>query len=108
MEHQEVFFLWCTKVDLLDEHDRLGQLVLERHLAKRLPYLKTRLRFDLPAQIGWGFNTPGIKWYRSAEDKRFELLKGFPLHAFQACALGRYANPPGTTFTWPSLSGSHG
>ena len=30
----------------------------------------------------------------SAEDKRFELLKGFPLHAFQACALGRYANPP--------------
>jgi len=23
-----------------------------------------------------------------AEDRRFELLRGFPQHAFQACALG--------------------
>ena len=81
-------------MDLLGEHVRPRLKASERHLAKRLPYLKTRLRFDLPAEIGRGFNTPGNKWYRSAEDKRFELLKGFPLHAFQACALGRYANPP--------------
>ena len=29
-----------------------------------------------------------------AEGKRFELLVGCPTHAFQACALDRYANPP--------------
>lgn len=29
-----------------------------------------------------------------AEGERFELSRGFPLHAFQACALDRYANPP--------------
>ena len=29
-----------------------------------------------------------------AEDEGFEPSKGCPLHAFQACALGRYANPP--------------
>ena len=32
-----------------------------------------------------------------AEDRGFEPLKGCPLHAFQACALGRYANPPEET-----------
>jgi hypothetical protein len=30
----------------------------------------------------------------SAEDRGFEPLRGFPQHAFQACALGHYANPP--------------
>ena len=30
-----------------------------------------------------------------AEDEGFEPSIGFPIHAFQACALGRYANPPG-------------
>lgn len=34
---------------------------------------------------------------RMAEDRGFEPLKGCPLHAFQACALGRYANPPWRT-----------
>jgi hypothetical protein len=29
-----------------------------------------------------------------AEGRRFELLVGCPTHAFQACALDRYANPP--------------
>ncbi len=29
-----------------------------------------------------------------AEGERFELSMGFPKHAFQACALGHYANPP--------------
>jgi hypothetical protein len=29
-----------------------------------------------------------------AEDEGFEPSIGFPIHAFQACALGRYANPP--------------
>ena len=29
-----------------------------------------------------------------AEDEGFEPSVGFPTHAFQACALGRYANPP--------------
>jgi hypothetical protein len=32
----------------------------------------------------------------SAEDEGFEPSIGFPIHAFQACALGRYANPPET------------
>ena len=31
---------------------------------------------------------------KRAEDEGFEPSKGCPLHAFQACALGRYANPP--------------
>ena len=31
---------------------------------------------------------------RSAEDEGFEPSVGHPTHAFQACALGRYANPP--------------
>ena len=34
------------------------------------------------------------RWQKMAEDRGFEPLKGCPLHAFQACALGRYANPP--------------
>ena len=29
-----------------------------------------------------------------AEDEGFEPSVGFPTHAFQACALGHYANPP--------------
>ena len=29
-----------------------------------------------------------------AEDEGFEPAVGCPTHAFQACALGRYANPP--------------
>ena len=33
-----------------------------------------------------------------AEDEGFEPSVGCPTHAFQACALGRYANPPVTTF----------
>ena len=32
-----------------------------------------------------------------AEDEGFEPSIGFPIHAFQACALGRYANPPRIT-----------
>ena len=34
------------------------------------------------------------KAYFSAEDEGFEPSVGCPTHAFQACALGRYANPP--------------
>src|SRR5450631_2557337 len=30
----------------------------------------------------------------SAEDAGFEPARSCPLHAFQACALGHYANPP--------------
>ena len=30
----------------------------------------------------------------AAEDEGFEPSVGCPTHAFQACALGRYANPP--------------
>ena len=29
-----------------------------------------------------------------AEVEGFEPSIGFPIHAFQACALGRYAKPP--------------
>ena len=32
-----------------------------------------------------------------AEDEGFEPSIGFPIHAFQACALGRYANSPGAS-----------
>jgi hypothetical protein len=32
---------------------------------------------------------------KMAEDEGFEPSVGCPTHAFQACALGRYANPPG-------------
>ena len=31
---------------------------------------------------------------KMAEDEGFEPSVGCPTHAFQACALGRYANPP--------------
>ena len=34
-----------------------------------------------------------LSW-TSAEGERFELSVGFPTHAFQACALDHYANPP--------------
>ena len=66
----------------------------ERHLAMQLPRLPLSLvptrahTRELQKCTGIYSKEP------SAEDKRFELLKGFPLHAFQACALGRYANPP--------------
>ena len=36
----------------------------------------------------------GVGGGRGAEDEGFEPSIGFPIHAFQACALGRYANPP--------------
>ena len=34
------------------------------------------------------------KLIEGAEDEGFEPSVGCPTHAFQACALGRYANPP--------------
>ena len=41
---------------------------------------------------------PYYDYYRNAlilaEDEGFEPSVGHPTHAFQACALGRYANPP--------------
>ncbi len=40
----------------------------------------------------WGNSTIEIVFF--AEDEGFEPSIGFPIHAFQACALGRYANPP--------------
>ena len=39
---------------------------------------------------------------RLAEDAGFEPARGFPLHAFQACALGHYANPPPGEGTGPA------
>src|SRR6202020_2195659 len=41
-----------------------------------------------------------------AEDKRFELLRACTQHAFQACALGHYANPPPSSL--PESSGATG
>ena len=38
--------------------------------------------------------SPTQRYTESAEDEGFEPSIGFPIHAFQACALGRYANPP--------------
>ena len=32
--------------------------------------------------------------FSKTEGERFELSVGFPTHAFQACALDHYANPP--------------
>ena len=43
---------------------------------------------DLIAYAFWGITQV------LAEDEGFEPSIGFPIHAFQACALGRYANPP--------------
>ena len=37
---------------------------------------------------------PEFNTYFTAEDEGFEPSVGCPTHAFQACALGRYANPP--------------
>ena len=37
---------------------------------------------------------PTVRPTEGAEDEGFEPSIGFPIHAFQACALGRYANPP--------------
>ena len=39
-----------------------------------------------------------LKYLKMAEDEGFEPSVGCPTHAFQACALGRYANPPLITF----------
>ena len=38
-----------------------------------------------------------------AEDRGFEPLRAFTQHAFQACALGHYANPPSRRLPegWP-------
>jgi hypothetical protein len=36
-----------------------------------------------------------------AEDARFELARVLPQHAFQACALGHYANPPSRRIQGP-------
>jgi hypothetical protein len=35
-----------------------------------------------------------VSVFELAEDAGFEPAIGFPIHAFQACALGHYANPP--------------
>jgi hypothetical protein len=37
------------------------------------------------SRLGLGL---ALRLVRLAEDRRFELLRGFPQHAFQACALG--------------------
>ena len=56
------------------------------------------------------FLTGGSRIYTSAsaipraEDEGFEPSKGCPLHAFQACALGRYANPPARLFSLECLT----
>ena len=77
-------------------------MVLERYLAMQLPRLPLSLVLAHSRSLALTIaharelqKCTGIySKESSAEDKRFELLKGFPLHAFQACALGRYANPP--------------
>ena len=41
------------------------------------------------------FITPKVRYCEpKAEGRRFELLVDCSTHAFQACALDRYANPP--------------
>jgi hypothetical protein len=42
---------------------------------------------------------------RCAEDEGFEPSVGHPTHAFQACALGRYANPPVVLSRLKSIGG---
>src|SRR3954467_14032576 len=49
----------------------------------RLPQFREAMAF---AQVS--------AWFRVAEDRGFEPLRAFTQHAFQACALGHYANPP--------------
>ncbi|MFM1760115.1 MAG: hypothetical protein RLY75_1386, partial [Pseudomonadota bacterium] len=47
--------------------------------------------------MGWGHSSDYRLTDVLAEDEGFEPSVGFPTHAFQACALGRYANPPELT-----------
>ena len=48
-----------------------------------------------PLQVGWRLAFSQVKaQFRLAEDRGFEPLRAFTQHAFQACALGHYANPP--------------
>ncbi len=42
-----------------------------------------------------------------AEDEGFEPSVGCPTHAFQACALGRYANPPVLLTRLKSIGGTY-
>ena len=44
--------------------------------------------------MGWGHSSDYRLTDVLAEDEGFEPSIGCPIHAFQACALGRYANPP--------------
>ena len=50
------------------------------------PEPRARRRSRRPVRRPWAS--------RSAEDRGFEPLRAFTQHAFQACALGHYANPP--------------
>ena len=48
----------------------------------------------IPNHVKRAQTTEGDQFGNTAEDEGFEPSIGFPIHAFQACALGRYANPP--------------
>ena len=63
----------------------LGNLSLER------PMRKENI-FNI--SMGWGHSSDYRLTDVLAEDEGFEPSIGCPIHAFQACALGRYANPP--------------
>ena len=63
----------------------LGNLSLER------PMRKENI-FNI--SMGWGDSSDYRLTDVLAEDEGFEPSIGCPIHAFQACALGRYANPP--------------
>ena len=48
----------------------------------------------LNVKLHWEFGSQFLVDNFLAEDEGFEPSVGCPTHAFQACALGRYANPP--------------
>jgi integrase len=79
-----------------DEEDRsfrggLGDDRSCRHRGRPGVRLAVQLRLELRRSTGsWrsAIELPGVVPGRGAEDARFELARGCPQHAFQACALG--------------------
>ncbi len=71
----------------------LAQQVLRR-LMVTFGILQKHSTFDLLASVFPRLRSPIAMLLVFAEAERFELSEGCPSHAFQACALDRYATPP--------------
>lgn len=72
---------------------RLSKAEAERFALESEP-AGSALGTDSPASAGSVVLISPSALRLTAEAERFELSEGFPSHAFQACALDRYATPP--------------